>query len=203
VFAPNIPKEPAPEHGIRVGEVGTTWWGARWVEALVRFGAQYAARLHRGRTYARQGRVHDLVVTNGIVSALVTGSRPQPYRVKLALRPLPEHTWQRAIQTMASKASFAAALLAGEMPRAIDQAFSSARASLFPSRREDLRPKCSCPDEANTCKHIAAVHIVLAEGFDRDPFLLFELRGRSRDRVLADLRALRGGAAQRPHPTAR
>src|SRR5262249_36806635 len=42
-------------------------------------------------------------------------------------------------------------------------------------------------------KHIAAVHYVLGDAFDRDPFLLFELRGRSKDQVLGALRALREG----------
>jgi uncharacterized Zn finger protein len=36
---------------------------------------------------------------------------------------------------------------------------------------------------------------VLAEAFDRDPFLLFELRGRPKAAVLAALRALRAGGA--------
>lgn len=204
VFKANMPKLPPPEHGIRVGdEIGTTWWGARWVEALLRSGTDYAARLHRGRTYAQQGRVHELAVRNGIVTALVTGSRPEPYRVKMALRPLHDGVWHQAIRAMATKASFNAALLAGEMPRAIDQAFSSARASLFPSRRGDLKTACSCPDDANPCKHIAALHLVLAEAFDRDPFLMFELRGRSRAAVLDALRALRAGTAPGLHRQAR
>ncbi|MGH8898718.1 MAG: SWIM zinc finger family protein, partial [Egibacteraceae bacterium] len=37
---------------------------------------------------------------------------------------------------------------------------------------------CSCPDYANPCKHVAAVHYVLAQTFDADPFLLPTLRGR-------------------------
>jgi len=142
-----------------------------------------------------QGRVHDLGVGGNGITALVTGSRPEPYRVTLRLRPLSDETWAQAIRAMAVKASFSAALLAGEMPRAIDQAFASARASLFPSRRNDLKTSCSCPDEANPCKHIAALHLVLGEAFDRDPFLMFELRGRPRAVVLDGLRALRAGAA--------
>src|SRR6185503_14115303 len=119
------------------------------------------------------------------------------------LRPLSDETWAQAIRAMAVKASFSAALLAGEMPRAIDQAFASARASLFPSRRNDLRTSCSCPDEANPCKHIAALHLVLGEAFDRDPFLMFELRGRPRAAVLDALRGLRAGASPSRGPAPR
>jgi len=190
-IAPPAPLLPPPEHGVRVGKIGATWWGERWVEALARFGGHYVARLRRGRGYARQGRVHDLDVSAGTVTASVTGSRPTPYRVTLSLRPLPDRAWERALLAMAAKARFAAALLGGEMPREIDEAFAAGSASLFPARRSDLSAGCTCPDDANPCKHIAAVHYVLAEAFDRDPFLLFELRGRSREAVMARLQAAR------------
>jgi uncharacterized Zn finger protein len=198
------PALPPPEHGIRVQQIGGTWWGERWVRALMRFGSQYVARLARGTTYAHQGRVHDLAVARNVVTAYVTGSRPEPYRVKLALKPLSNVTWAQAIETMAGKARFAAELLAGQMPREIDEAFVAARTSLFPLHRSDLRTRCSCPDSANPCKHIAAVHLVLAEAFDRDPFLLFELRGRTKDAVLSALRELRSasGRASSPAPAA-
>jgi uncharacterized Zn finger protein len=192
----SAPALPPPEHGIRVQQIGGTWWGERWVSALMRFGSQYVARLARGTTYAKQGRVHDLKVAKNVVTAHVTGSRPDPYRVTLALRPLSTGTWAQAIEAMAGKARFAAELLAGQMPREIDEAFAAARTSLFPLRRQDLKTRCSCPDAANPCKHIAALHLVLAEAFDRDPFLLFELRGRSKDAVLSALRELRSGTAR-------
>jgi len=192
-FPPSIPKLPPPEHGIRVKHIGATWWGERWVAALLRFGRRYAARLERGRGYARQGRVHDLAVRGSTVTASVTGSRPTPYRVTVTLRPLPGAVWERALAAMAAKARFAAALLAGEMPRDIDAAFAAGRGSLFPARPAELRARCSCPDDANPCKHIAAVHYVLAEAFDRDPFLLFELRGRPREAVLAHAQSLGHG----------
>jgi uncharacterized Zn finger protein len=52
--------------------------------------------------------------------------------------------------------------------------------------------KCSCPDWAVPCKHVAAVHYALAAELDRDPFLLFRLRGRTREELTAALRARRG-----------
>src|SRR5690606_10809401 len=48
---------------------------------------------------------------------------------------------------------------------------------------------------ANPCKHIAATFYILAEAFDTDPFLIFAWRGRPRERLIANLRALRGAAA--------
>ncbi|MCC6553469.1 MAG: SWIM zinc finger family protein [Polyangiaceae bacterium] len=188
------PKLPPPARGIKVKKTGTTWWGQRWIEALEQR-AGYSNRLPRGRTYARAGRVHDLDVKAGEVTAHVTGSRPRHYVVTIRLAPFKPATWAAAIAAMAEKAQFSAELLGGAMPAGIDEAFRSAGTSLFPDPGADLRTACSCPDSANPCKHVAATHYVLGEAFDRDPFLLFELRGRTRDEVLASLHAARGGAA--------
>ncbi|XXX81632.1 hypothetical protein WMF30_23015 [Sorangium sp. So ce134] len=188
------PKPPPPARGIRMKRAGATWWGKRWVEALERMSPDDAARLARGRTYARAGRTHDLEVKPGLVTARVTGSRPKPYKVILTLARLDDATWAKAIDAMARRAKFAADLLASRMPEEIDEAFASAGASLFPERPEDLTTACSCPDWANPCKHVAATHYVLGEALDKDPFLLFELRGRTRAQVIEALRAARGGA---------
>ncbi len=187
-------RRPAPEHGIKVKQAGTTWWGQRWIEALQHVLQGDARRLERGRSYARAGRVHDLEVAAGKVSAQVTGTRPEPYQVTMELSQLSAEVWQRAIAAMAAQAQFSAELLAGEMPRAIDEAFHAAGSSLFPAQRAELVTSCSCPDWGDPCKHVAAAHYVLGEAFDRDPFLLFELRGRSRAQVLAALRQARSGA---------
>ncbi len=189
------PKKPPPERGIRLQKAGTTWWGQRWIEALENVLRGDARRLARGRTYARAGRTHDLVVKGGTVTAKVTGSRPTPYRITITLAQLGEPAWTKAIAAMASKAQFSAELLAGQMPHVIDEAFAEAGTSLFPKQRSDLRTSCTCPDWGDPCKHVAATHYVLGEALDRDPFLLFELRGKTKEHVLEALRAARGGAS--------
>lgn len=192
-YPPSPPKLPPPEHGIKVKQAGSTWWGQRWIAALEQVSAEYANRLARGRTYARAGRVHDMDIGPGTVRARVMGSRPVPYTVTIRVRPLPARTWTRALRLMARKAIFSAQLLAGEMPRDIDTVFSAAGRSLFPASREDLETSCSCPDWANPCKHVVATHYVLGEAFDGDPFLLFELRGRTREQILNAVRRLSSG----------
>jgi uncharacterized Zn finger protein len=198
-YAP-APKQPPPKHGIKLKRSGTTWWGQRWIEALERMSRGYSHRLARGRNYARAGRTHDLIVQAGRATAKVTGSRTTPYTVTISLAQLGDATWDRVISAMAEKAQFSAALLGGAMPQDIDHAFKDAGTSLFPAKLTELVTECSCPDWANPCKHVAATHYVLGEAFDRDPFLLFELRGRSRAQVLDALRRARtaGPAAERP-----
>jgi uncharacterized Zn finger protein len=191
-FTPARKKAP-PEDGIKMKKAGTTWWGQRWIEALANVLRGDSGRLARGRTYARAGRTHDLTVKDGKVSAKVTGSRATPYEITIQLAQLPAAAWTNAIASMAEKAQFSAELLAGQMPKEIDEAFRAADTSLFPRQRSDLVTTCTCPDWGDPCKHVAAAHYVLGEAIDRDPFLLFELRGRTREHVLDALRAARGG----------
>ncbi len=175
------------------GAIGETWWSKRWVEVLESF--DIGARLQRGRSYARRGQVMSIDVAPGQVTAQVQGSMPRPYSIEIQLAELSDAEWARAIGAMASRAVFAAKLLAGEMPRDIESAFQDAQTSLFPARGSDLQTACSCPDWSNPCKHIAAVYYILAERFDEDPFLIFKLRGRSKEQIIAALRALRAAPA--------
>jgi uncharacterized Zn finger protein len=198
---PKGTKQPPPQHGIKVRELGATWWGQRWIRALEQFSRDYLSRLGRGRTYARSGRVHDLSIGPGLVTAVVTGS--EPYDVSLRMDAFSTAEWNMAIKIMSQEARYAAELLAGQMPADIDAVFRRCKRSLFPSKSHDLETDCSCPDWASPCKHVAAMHYVLGEAFDRDPFLLFELRGRTRDQVLAALARLRTGTAEGTSPRER
>jgi uncharacterized Zn finger protein len=125
----------------------------------------------------------------------VQGSRPRPYSVEIQFRALSSEEWEKVIDAMAAQAIYAAKLLAGEMPQQIEEVFQAAGCQLFPATRDDLMTECSCPDWANPCKHVAAVYYLLGERFDDDPFLLFLLRGRSREEIAAALRVRRAGAA--------
>jgi uncharacterized Zn finger protein len=107
--------------------------------------------------------------------------------VTIGVKPIPAAGWKKAITAMASEAVFTARLLNGEMPEDIEKAFTSAKLSLFPKSLRELDTDCSCPDWSNPCKHIAAVYYLLGEEFDRDPFLIFRLRGMEREGLLKAL----------------
>jgi uncharacterized Zn finger protein len=199
------PSAPRPvEGGLRArsrrGAIGESWWSHRFLEMLESFGV--GGRLDRGRTYARKGQVISLEVEPGKVTAQVQGSRARPYRVQISLSRLSEADWRRAEDAMVSRAAFLARLLAGEMPDDIEEAFAACSAGLFPARPAELGDDCSCPDWARPCKHVAAVYYLLAEAFDDDPFLILTWRGRPRDELLANLRALRGTEAPAASPDA-
>ena len=186
-FPPSRPRE--AKGGIKArskrGAFVETWWGRRWLEVLESF--DIGARLSRGRSYARKGQVLDLTIDSGKVSAKVQGSRRTPYKVVVALKPIAAKDWNRLGKALADDAWSAARLVAGEMPETLEETFKTAGVPLFPANLNDLKTSCSCPDWSNPCKHVAAVYYLLAEVFDRDPFLLFRLRGLSREGFVAHL----------------
>jgi uncharacterized Zn finger protein len=195
------PKPRKPVDGIKAQskKFGQTWWASKWLAALERL--MDSGRLSRGRSYARSGQVLNLDIKPGRVDAKVQGSAPRPYKVQIEIKPLSEKEWNRVADAMAEQAIFAAKLLAGEMPQNIEEAFAAAKVNLFPTSSGDLDTDCSCPDWSNPCKHIAAVYYLLGEQFDGDPFLLFRLRGKSKDEIMSLLRARRVKSALEENET--
>jgi uncharacterized Zn finger protein len=184
-FPKSLPR--AARGGIRAqslrGGFAQNWWAKRWLAVLDSF--QLGGRLHRGRSYARRGQVVAISIERGTVSAEVQGSRPDPYEVQLRVEPLSQADWRKVAEVVSGQAIFGAKLLGGEMPQDIETVFQAAGLSLFPQKYSDLKTDCSCPDWSNPCKHIAAVYYLLGEEFDRDPFLIFRLRGIEREQFLA------------------
>jgi len=176
------------------------WWSEQWVRSFEMLFPSNASRsrLAKGRTYARRGQVLDLEVGPNGVLARVQGSRPRPYQVRLELNRLRRETWGRILHHVAGKAAFLAQLLEGNLPAEIEELFFASGARLFPHGDNDIRARCNCPDPVAPCKHVAALNYALADALQRDPFLLFALRGKSRDQFLQDLRDMRG----RDRPTA-
>ncbi|KAB8314111.1 hypothetical protein SD81_039610 [Tolypothrix campylonemoides VB511288] len=170
-------------------EASREWWSQRWLDLLDSY--RFKKRLERGRNYARQGNVLSIEFKGAKVLARVQGSDPEPYKVSLSLDPFSEEQWGYVIETMSQKSIFAAKLLAGEMPQNMEDVFTSNGLSLFPFTLSDVHSKCSCPDKANPCKHVAAIYYQLGDRFSEDPFVLFQLRGRTKEQIISDLRHLR------------
>lgn len=172
------------------GAFGKHWWAKRWIAVLESFDT--GSRMSRGRSYARSGQVLSIDISPGQVVATVQGSRRTPYITTLHVKVLTREEWQRVITALSGQALFVAKLLSGEIPPEIEDIFTSAGLTLFPTRRDDLTTNCSCPDESTPCKHIAAVYYLLGEEFDRDPFLIFRLRGMDREELIRRLHETAG-----------
>ncbi|HEY0371000.1 MAG TPA: SWIM zinc finger family protein [Thermoanaerobaculia bacterium] len=190
-------KRVAVQGGIKAhtkrGAFAKQWWAQRWISVLEGF--NLGARLQRGRTYARGGQVLGIDVTPGCIEARVQGSRRDPYEVSIEIEPYSADEKARFAAALAASPLHLAKLLAGEMPQDVEDVLAKQHVSLFPSRQSDLETDCSCPDWSNPCKHIAAVYYLLGEEFDRDPFLLLQVRGITRDDLVPAARESGGGAS--------
>lgn len=196
-FSPPPPRE--VKGGIKAqtkrGGFGQSWWAKRWIAVLESF--NIGARLGRGKSYARRGQVVSIAIAKGSVTAAVQGTRAKPYDVAITVKTLSDPEWGKIFHALSEQVIFAAKLLAGEMPDNIEDVFKQQKVSLFPQRLKDLQTKCSCPDWSNPCKHIAAVYYLLGEEFDRDPFLMFKLRGMDRDELVKGLGHVDGGTVKK------
>jgi len=180
---------------------GTTWWGRLWISGLEKLGDDYENRLPRGKKYAEEGAVSHFTVSPGEIQAKVHGRKT--YNVTLGLPALSPTQWEKALERIALESRFVASLLAGEMPQGLDETFREAGASLYPRVPKELQTHCDCPDWANPCKHVAAVCYIMAEALDRDPWLLFDLRGKTKDGILEALQAMLDAASESTEPAPR
>ncbi len=176
-----------------MAQFSRTWWGQRFIAALEEF--TDPARLGRGRSYASGGRILEYTLAKGTVTAKVRGSinpyfgvyKEPIYKTTITIKAITAADWTKAIHQIASRADLVTKLLMNEMPDTIEDAFSGLGLHLLPHSERDFVTTCSCPDYANPCKHIAGVYYLLASALDRDPFVMFELRGLSRDDLHAEL----------------
>ena len=181
-FPPSRPRK--AEGGIKAHSkrgFAQQWWAKRWIAALEAL--NLGGRLSRGRSYARSGQVLSIEIDRQRVAATVQGSRPKPYEVSIGVTALSRADWARLAGALSGSPLHVAKVIAGEMPEDIETLFREAGVALFPARTSELRTECSCPDWSNPCKHIAAVYYLLGQEFDRDPFLIFKLRGITREEL--------------------
>ncbi|MFC8763865.1 SWIM zinc finger family protein [Streptomyces sp. NPDC057193] len=172
---PQVAPREAPD-----GRFAATWWGNAWVEALEDT-ALDPARLARGKAYAGRGHVDAITVTPGRVVAYVHGSRARPYRAEIRMRTLGDDGWERFLDEATARPDHIAALLDKDVPHAL-----GAITGLLPAPG-DLVPDCTCPDDGYPCKHAAALCYQAARLLDEDPFVLFLMRGRGEQELLAEL----------------
>ena len=176
-----------------MSQFSRSWWGQKFITAIEEL--TDSGRLSRGRSYARGNKVKRFDISGNRVSAQVRGSinpyfgvHKEPlYHITIEFRPLSPAKWSTAVAEMSSKAGVISRLLLNEIPDDIEQIFQSLNLTLLPGSQNDFETSCSCPDWSNPCKHIAGVYYLVAAELDQDPFLLFELRGLSRQDLLKEL----------------
>jgi uncharacterized Zn finger protein len=153
--------------------IASSFWGKSWCTNLERY-SDYANRLPRGRTYARNGSVVDLKITRGEVAAMVSGS--SLYKIKISISPVTRPRWQAICRDCSGSIDSLVELLQGRLSRNVMDRVCRQGDGLFPTPRE-IKLSCSCPDWAEMCKHVAAALYGVGARLDERPELLFVLRG--------------------------
>jgi uncharacterized Zn finger protein len=174
-------------------KMSRTWWGQRFLVALE--SCTDAGRLQRGRSYARPNRLLKFSIDGQTIQARVRGNinpyfgvyEEPRYNVDIRLKSIPSTAWSGIIKRLTDNAGWLSKLLMSEMPDDIETAFQGSKHSLLPHASKDLETHCSCPDWANPCKHVAGAYYHVASLLDQDPFLLFELRGLSKEKLQQEL----------------
>lgn len=152
--------------------MATTYWGKAWCENLEAY-SDFSNRLPRGRTYARNGSVIDLQIKKGKIEALVSGSHI--YTVSISIQTLAKGSWNRLKAECSQSIASLIDLLQGRFDAGVMQRLAHPTEGLFP-RPKEIKMKCSCPDYAGLCKHLAAVLYGVGNRLDTSPDLLFTLR---------------------------
>tara|TARA_R110002072_G_scaffold145460_1_gene291901 strand:+ start:33254 stop:34210 length:957 start_codon:yes stop_codon:yes gene_type:complete len=153
-------------------KIATTFWGKAWCDHLESY-SDYANRLPRGRTYARNGSVVDLDIQAGRVDAIVAGS--EAYRVKIQIDRLKAADWKKIRNDCSASIDSLLDLLGGRFSDGVMKRLTRRPDGLFPDF-EEIKMECSCPDWAGLCKHLAAVLYGIGAHLDKRPELLFLLR---------------------------
>ena len=149
-----------------------TFWGKAWCENLESY-SDYATRLPRGRSYARNGSVVDLQITSGRITALVSGS--ELYETTVSIKPLEPQRWKEIATSCTGKIDSLVDLIQGKLSNAVMDVVTHRERGLFPAPGQ-IELDCSCPDWADMCKHVAAVLYGVGVRLDNHPELLFSLR---------------------------
>ncbi len=154
-------------------QFGKTWWGQQWLQSLNNI--DYNNRLPRGSSYARNGSVQSIEITENQIAAKVKGSKPKPYKVDIILPPFFDPELGKFIQALATKPVIISKLLNRQLDAEILQIAESIGLKVFPKQWTDFKMQCSCPDWAVPCKHLAAVIYKVSAEIDNNPFLVFGL----------------------------
>ncbi|TVQ00032.1 MAG: hypothetical protein EA381_08340 [Planctomycetaceae bacterium] len=167
---------------VQTRAIATSFWGVAWCDNLENY-ADWANRMPRGRTYARNGSIVDLQITSGEITSLVSGS--SLYKIKVSIDKLDPKKWKAIRTDCAQQVSSLLDLMRGKLPDTVLKRLTDPTAGMFPSPKE-LKVRCSCPDYAVLCKHVAATLYGVGHLLDTEPELFFKMRGVDQTELAAD-----------------
>lgn len=171
---------------------GSSWLGRRWADVVEAVPGTTAYRLDRGRAFARQGAVTEFEVAAGRLTAVVRDRTALDVTIDVPV--LADDAWERAVGALTSELRHGAELASGRVTADVERVVGAAGVELLPEP-DALVPACPCQDEVAWCKHATALGYRMADEVDADAFLYVALRGRTREQLVGELRAVRSGGS--------
>ncbi|THV33533.1 hypothetical protein [Glycomyces buryatensis] len=175
---------------------GKTWWGRKWWRALETIGLNYPdQRIVKGRALAGHSAVSGMSIDPGSVSGTVADANGT-FEAEIRIPVYDNTTWNAGMTALSLSPSCVAGLLAGRLPKRIDEVLSSAGMRLLPKKfaaepHNIITTSCGCSDTREVCAHIMALALVSAARMDDDPWLVLLLRGGPTRDLAGRLRAAR------------
>lgn len=163
-----------------------------WVRQLGDGGrAPVRQRIREADRLRMAGRVISTRAVTGRIEGRVQGSHARPHLVELLAPQWTATQWHAVGEVLSQQARHYARLLAGQLPEQFDRVLDTLGLSLVPEPAQ-WRLECTCAAPP-VCVHQVAVWLEVRALLDRDPYLLTRVRGRSREELLAEIRAQRVG----------
>ena len=161
---------------------GTNWWSRRWVTVIEQ--CIDAARISRGKSYARRGQVVSISIEPGLVTAFVQGTRKTPYQIRLGFETVTPDARELILFRFRERARLHRAAARGRNARRDRTDIQGIRHAALPQQKRAAPLQMLLPDDATPCKHIIAVLLLLGEELEDDPFILLRLRGLDKESLI-------------------
>lgn len=175
--------------------MSANWWSTVWVEKMQRLAE--STRFSDGGRYVHANQVQRCRREGRTVIATVQGRGEEPCTVRITFDAFTREQWEQLFANVRDGRALAASLTAGDLPLEMQTAFAKAKLRFMPERYTDLHLECGCSDWLKPCRHLVAAWLKFGRDFERDPLLLFQLRGMERRELFA---FLSGAAAPEPEP---
>lgn len=152
---------------------GTTPWGKELLDVI-----EYktdSGRLGRGKTYANTDKVYNIKILKNSITAKVTGNYDPYYNVNLKFKIFSDRQIQNIKDILDKQPLLLASIMNGVLPNEFLKILKENNILLF----SDFNMHCNCYDFYGdyACKHVSGLYYITISEIDKDPFILFSLKG--------------------------
>ena len=156
-------------------KVTRTWLGDAWLEAL---GIVFQRRTNiEAETLIQTDAIKNFKIDSPTVSANVRGIYKKYYDTQVSFPEFREDEINSILDIINENPLILSALLNHELPQDLYFKLQEKNIDIFPFEYLYITSKCDCYEVDDFCKHKLAILHKLATEIDRDPFLIFKLRG--------------------------